>query len=65
MGKRFDLEIEWMDGKKETFYIGGCNATTVKEGVLFLWLKIGEFYPVELVGSFPLANIRKYGKVNK
>ena len=60
----YDLEVEWMDDRKETFHIGGYRGEgeRVKDGVLNLHIKDGEMAATEHVASIPLAGVRKWGR---
>lgn len=64
----YDLEVEWMDGRKETFHVGGrfpAECEKANEGVLYLFYQSGPGTTIDRVASIPLNNVRKWGEVKK
>lgn len=61
MAMFYDIEVEWLDGKKEEFHVGGqCTPEVYTDDVLHLYVRDGEMAPITRVASIPLINVRKY-----
>jgi hypothetical protein len=62
-----DVEVEWIDGRKEIYQVGGyarrAEAVQFSDGVLTLWMG-NNAARYEHVASIPLARVR-YWKVTE
>lgn len=58
-----DVEIEFTDGTTET--VPMTTRQYLGDGVLHLFQKNGDYVPEEHLGSYPLANIRKWTKTER
>lgn len=58
------VEVEWLDGRTETFDVGGYagerEAVQVKDGALSLYMGNSAYGPPDHLGSFPLTHIRRW-----
>lgn len=58
------VEVEWLDGRTETFDVGGYarahEAVQVKDDVLSLFMGNNAYGPADHLGSFPLTHIRRW-----
>ncbi|MFY1588976.1 hypothetical protein ACN267_31300 [Micromonospora sp. WMMD734] len=58
-----DVAIEFVDGEQET--VSMATREYISDGVLHLFQKNGEYAPETHMGSYPLANIRKWKRTER
>jgi hypothetical protein len=58
----YNVRVEWMDGLKRTYMVGGYESRPVRErdGVLVLHMGNSQYGPSEHVATISLANVREY-----
>lgn len=58
------VEVEWIDGRTETYQVGGYarrhEAIQVRDGVLSLWMGNNAYLGPDHVASIPLDGVRKW-----